>query len=251
MSAIINSADAFKLVPGAVLLDTDNTLYSYDPAHRIAMHAVRAKAKQMFGITPDVFDRQFEIARSEIKARLRDTASSHSRLLYFQRTMEIIGLGSQVLMALDLEQTYWRTFLGNARLFEGVREFLDDLRLGGIPTTIVTDLTAQIQFRKLVHFGLDGYFDYVVTSEEAGFDKPHAAPFELAMSKMKIDGAIVWMIGDNPSCDIAGARRTIPGIVTIQKMHEGVAAGVGDERPDAIVRDFSEMRELFKKSLGR
>ena len=69
----------------------------------------------------------------------------------------------------------------DGKLFDDVLEFLDDLRLLGIPMVIVTDLTAQIQFRKIVYFGLDRYFDFVVTSEEAGQDKPNAAPFELAM----------------------------------------------------------------------
>ena len=70
-----------------------------------------------------------------------------------QRMLEIMGLGSQVLVALDLEQTYWRTFLNSAVLFDGVRELLDEIRLYGIPTAIVTDLTAQIQFRKIIYFG--------------------------------------------------------------------------------------------------
>lgn len=121
--------------------------------------------------------------------------------------LEIMGLGSQVLLALDFEQTYWRTFLSNAILFDDVKELLDDLRLLGIPTAIVTDLTAQIQFRKVVYFGLDQYFDYIVTSEEAGFDKPHPAPFTIALEKMRPKGNTIWMIGDNPVNDIRGAAR--------------------------------------------
>jgi HAD superfamily hydrolase (TIGR01549 family) len=103
--------------------------------------------------------------------------------------LEIMGVGSQVLLALDFEQTYWRTFLSHAVLFEGVKELLDDLRLLGIPTAIVTDLTAQIQFRKVVYFNLDHYFDYIVTSEEAGYDKPHPAPFQIALEKMRPKGS--------------------------------------------------------------
>ena len=72
---------------------------------------------------------------------------------------------------LDLEQTYWRTFLINCKLFSGVLDFVQLLKSKGIATANITDLTAQIQFRKLVYFGLDEYFDYVVTSEEAGKDK--------------------------------------------------------------------------------
>ncbi len=119
----------------------------------------------------------------QIKNRLKGTGSSHSRLLYLQRMLEILGLGSQVLLALDFEQTYWRTFLSNAILFDGVKELLEDIRLIGIPTAIVTDLTAQIQFRKIVYFGLEYYFDFIVTSEEARYDKPHEAPFKIAVEK--------------------------------------------------------------------
>ena len=98
-----------------------------------------------------------------------------------QAMLENIGLGSQILIALDLEQTYWRTFLSNALIFKGVKEFLEDIRLSSIPTAIVTDLTSQIQFRKVIYFGLDHYFDYIVTSEEAGFDKPHESSFKIAI----------------------------------------------------------------------
>lgn len=37
-------------------------------------------------------------------------------------------------------------------LFDEVKELLEDIRFLGIPTTIVTGLTTQIQFRKIVYF---------------------------------------------------------------------------------------------------
>jgi putative hydrolase of the HAD superfamily len=246
MKMIFKRADAFRHPPAAVLFDTDNTLYPYDPAHKAAMDAVRAKATRLFGIEKEKFDEAFGIARNAIKERLRETASSHSRLLYFQRMLEIMGLGSQVLLALDMEQTYWRTFLANAKLFEGVKELLDDLRIAGIPTAIVTDLTAQIQFRKVVYFGLDHYFDYIVTSEESGCDKPHPAPFEIAIQKMQPKGECIWMIGDNPKTDIGGARRAI-NAVTIQKIHPGVVAGTAENEPDGLISSFQQLRLLLAR----
>jgi HAD superfamily hydrolase (TIGR01549 family) len=245
MTVTIHRPEAFRHPPDAVLFDTDNTLYPYDPAHRAAMQQVRAKAARLFGIDQSGFDEAFASARKIIKDRLGETASSHSRLLYFQQFLENVGLGSQVLMALDLEQTYWRTFLGSAQLFDGIKEFLDDLRIAGIPTAIVTDLTAQIQFRKIVYFGLDHYFDYIVTSEEAGFDKPHSAPFRIAVEKMKPNGDCIWMIGDSAKNDIAGARSAISA-VTLQKVHEGVEIGKAETQPDAIVHDFESLRKLLR-----
>jgi HAD superfamily hydrolase (TIGR01549 family) len=236
--------DAFERPPDAVLFDTDNTLYDYEPAHRAAMQAASAKAVGLFGITEADFDQAFETARLDTKARLGRTASSHSRLLYFQRMLEILGLGSQVLLALDLEQTYWRTLLSHAKLFDGVKSMLDDLRIARVPRAIVTDLTAQIQFRKVIYFGLDHYFDYIVTSEEVGFDKPHPAPFERAIAKMNAAGKHVWMIGDDPIADIAGARQALSA-VTLQKIHGRSIIGEGDHRPDAAFETFEELRALY------
>ena len=240
----IYKPDKFLRLPDAILFDTDNTLYPYDPPHAAALQAVREKVTSTFSIDPEAFDKAFSEARNQVKDRLKETAASHSRLLYLQRMLEIIGLGSQVLLALDFEQTYWRTFLSNAVLFDDVKELLDDLRILGIPTAIITDLTAQIQFRKVVYFGLDHYFDYIVTSEEAGFDKPHDAPFQIALEKMRPKGNCTWMIGDNPITDIGGGRRNI-GAVTIQKIHDGVKVGHGYNEPDAMFVHFSELRSLL------
>lgn len=246
----IFNPERFDVLPDAILFDTDNTLYPYDPAHAAAMKAVREKVTRTFSVTAEQFDTAFAEARRQIKTRLAHTASSHSRLLYLQRMLEIIGLGSQVMLALDFEQTYWRTFLSNALLFDDVKDLLDDLRLSGIPTAIVTDLTAQIQFRKIVYFGLDNYFDYIVTSEEAGHDKPHAAPFELAVEKMKPRGNCIWMIGDNPVNDIQGGREQI-GAVTLQKLHAGVELGTGAGRPDCAFSEFGALRGLLARLPAR
>lgn len=243
--------NTFTRLPDAVLFDTDNTLYPYDPAHHAAQEAVKEKVINAFAISAKDFDIAFHEARKQIKMRLGHTASSHNRLLYMQRMLEIMGLGSQVLLALDFEQTYWRTFLSNATLFDDVKELLDDLRLLGIPTAIVTDLTAQIQFRKVVYFGLDRYFNFIVTSEEVGFDKPHEAPFQIALEKMQPKGDVIWMIGDNPINDIGGAREKINAI-TLQKIHDGVEIGVGVNTPNATFKEFKEVRRLLSQlsSLG-
>lgn len=242
----IYNQDQFYQLPDAFLFDTDNTLYPYDVAHEAAQSAIREKAVDTFSITPEEFDKAFKEARTQVKNRLKNTAASHNRLLYLQRMLEIMELGSQVLLALDFEQTYWRTFLSNAILFDEVKDLLDDIRLLGIPTAIVTDLTAQIQFRKVVYFGLDMNFDFIVTSEEAGFDKPHEAPFKIALQKMKPKGDCIWMIGDNPKNDILGAKKTI-NAVTLQKIPDNSTLDSEIIKPDAAFSKFSELRKLLAK----
>ena len=242
----LNHPDRFQTRPDAVLFDLDNTLYAYDPAHAVAWQAVKNKLSDSLSFTPQRSDHLFEEARGQIKAQLGRSASSHSRLLYFQRMMEIEGLGSRALLALDLEQTYWRTFLRSAVLFEGVTELLDDLRLANIPAALVTDLTAQIQFRKLVYWQLDDRFSAIVTSEEAGVDKPHDTPFRLVREKVQSADGVMWMIGDDAETDIRGARDSL-GAVTLQKVHPGVQKGRDAAAPDAWFTSFLALRHFMQR----
>lgn len=249
MTLSMRHAAKFLAAPAALLLDLDNTLYAYDSSHERALAQVREKAARLLAIAPNDFDALYDRARKEVKARLGRTAASHSRLLYFQRLIEFAGLKTQVLIALDLEQTYWRCFLTAARLFDDALEFLDDLRSLGAPVAIVTDLTAQIQFRKIVHFGLDHYIDYVVTSEEAGADKPDRAPFEIALEKIGAVTGPIWFVGDDPVADVGGAGATPGALVVIQKRHAGVKSA--NDAADASFEEFGELRRLVARLAGQ
>ena len=240
----IHRNEQFQLLPDTILFDFDNTFYAYDPAHWVAYRAVCDKVCNTFSVSHTSVEQAYEHARQQVKHQLAHTAASHSRLLYMQAMCEYMGLGSQILLALDLEQTYWRTFLSHAVLFEDVKELLDDIRLLGIATAIVTDLTCQIQFRKLVYFGLDVYFDCIVTSEEIGHDKPHPQMYQTAIQKVQSKSERVWMIGDNPLNDIQGSRDAI-GAITLQKIHEGVIRGVNSQQADATFTDFCDVRSLL------
>jgi putative hydrolase of the HAD superfamily len=85
-----------------------------------------------------------------------------------------------------------------------------------------------------------------VTSEEAGFDKPHKAPFQIALEKMQPKGDCIWMIGDNPIKDIRGAKEKIKA-VTLQKVHEGVELGEGPNTADASFKEFKELCHFIAK----
>jgi len=242
---VINS-QKFKSLPEAIFFDLDNTFYSYDNAHMVAMKAVQEKTLKKIGIKENDFYKSFNEAKVIVKNQLGNVAASHSRLLYFAKMFEIIGLKSQVFLSLDLEKTYWRVFLKNATLFDGVEDCLDEIRILGIPMAVITDLTTQIQYEKLIYFNLDNYFDFIVTSEESGFDKPSPESFKLAISKTNLNSNNIWMIGDCPKKDILGARDAI-GAVCIQKIHTGVNLGEEDCRPDAFFNYFTDFQQFLKK----
>lgn len=245
----IRNPQAFAVRPSCVLLDLDDTLYAYAPCHAAGMIAAQEVAAEQLNLAAKDFRSCYGDARVEIKNRLGHTASAHSRLLYFQRTAERAGFSTQPLVALQMEQAYWRAFLDSAVLFDQASDFLDDLRIAGIPVVIVTDLTAQIQFRKIIHFGLDRLVDWVVTSEEVGSEKPSGANFELALAKLGGVEGVVWMVGEDAAKDIGGARVAVDA-VGIQKRHEGVSLGDGADAPDAVFDNFHEIRRLLSRVLA-
>jgi len=243
----VRRPELFQVAPSCVLLDMDNTLYAYAPCHAAGMATVEALVKDQLNLGDRDFARCFVDATTELKNRLGRTAASHSRLLYFQRTLELAGYASQPVVALQMEQAYWRAFLNEAVLFEEAAEFLDDLRIAGVPAVIVTDLTAQIQLRKMIHLGLDRLVDWVVTSEETGVDKPAPGNFELALAKLGGVEGVVWMVGEEPLSDIAGARAAVDA-VGIQKRHAGIkVVKSGTSAPDAVFDHFGELRKHFAK----
>jgi FMN phosphatase YigB (HAD superfamily) len=61
---------------------------------------------------------------------------------------------------------------------------------------LVTDLTSQIQLRKLAWLGLDKAFDLVITSEECGGDKCTGKPEILLKRYIKSLPSATWCIGD-------------------------------------------------------
>ena len=124
MSLEIRRKDCMVEKPSAIIFDTDNTLYPYDHPHEKAMKAVEDKAIERLGVSREAFRESYAAARKTVKKQLKLTASSHSRLLYCQNTIETLGLKTQILLTLDLEQTYWRTYLTYSRLFPKVREFI-------------------------------------------------------------------------------------------------------------------------------
>ena len=230
-------------LPACVLLDFDNTLYEYEPAHSAGIEAAITFLHQSLRQDPPNIRHHVLAARDEVKQRLGEVAASHSRLLYFSRAVELLGFKTQPKLALQAEQVYWSEYLSAATLREGALEFLDELRLLEIPVVVVTDLTASIQYRKLIYFGLDNMVDFVLSSEEAGADKPDPSIYQLSLAKLGgVEGAI-WMIGDDQRCDMKGSKLAI-GATT---MLFSLGGSFNNEYVDKTFKHFNELTRILRR----
>lgn len=185
-----------------LLLDIDNTLYDYNKCHNIALEKVVSFLKKNFSLDNNTILETYKTSRKSIHIELKETASSHNRLLYFQKMLELLNINS-LKYSLELYDVYWNSFLESILPFEGVYDLLNKYK-GNI--CLVTDLTAHIQHRKIKILKLNKYCNFVVTSEEAGKEKPHPYPFMLALNKLNIKPHEACMIGDSLNKDIIGAN---------------------------------------------
>jgi len=240
-------ASKFTKLPDVIFFDLDNTLYSYDKANMAGMSALEQKFLDKLKISKPVFKKSFLEARTQVKRLLIGQAGSHSRLLYIKRMLENLGLGSQITLSLELEQTYWGAFLYETHLYPQVTDLLDELRLMSIPTAIITNLTTQIQFRKILYLGLEGYFDFVITSEEAGHEKPHISPFILAKDKISNSASNIWMVGDDLESDINGSKKAIGATTILMAKISTLKKQTNLDALDAVVESFIDLRKIINE----
>jgi putative hydrolase of the HAD superfamily len=202
--SVFSSFD-FDNVKG-ILIDLDNTLYEYAPCHEAGLLAVYAMLHEKHTMTYDEYLLRYKDAQRKVKTTTEGQAASHSRFLYFQKMLEDLEGRTNVEATIAYEEQYWRSFEKRVVLRQEAVDFLLLCKKKGLPTCLLTDLTASVQFRKMVATGVDKLVDYIVTSEEAGKEKPDSAIFSLALSKVGLSAGDVVMIGDDRLKDIDGAQ---------------------------------------------
>jgi putative hydrolase of the HAD superfamily len=109
-----------------------------------------------------------------------------------------LGLRQKPDQILELENTYWESYLSELQLDSKVSEFITLIRQRSVPLVLITDLTLEIQYRKLIRLNLVSSFDYIIASEECGGDKISGLPFNLGFSRLsETELQFPWFIGDS------------------------------------------------------
>jgi len=91
-------------------------------------------------------------------------------------------------------------------LIEGTIEVLDNLT-DRYSMHILTNGFPEIQKAKIQNSGLTGYFGKIITSYDAGYQKPDGRIFEYALKSVNAGKFTSIMIGDDLKVDILGAKK--------------------------------------------
>ncbi len=188
----------------AVIFDIDDTLYSYHGANAHALPLVGDYARRELSVEAERFLALYQRCMEEQLRTHSTVAGCHSRAIRFQMVLE--RLGAPLHHAAVLNDLYWNSLLDVITPFPGVLDFLRALGARGIRRGVGSDMTTDWQLKKLHRLGLLEELDFVVTSEEAGVEKPDEGLFRLCAQKAGCAPEECLFIGDNLRKDVLGAR---------------------------------------------
>lgn len=141
---------------------------------------------------------------ADVKRFAGTSGGYRTRLLRYQNMLEAAGIPIYP-HALTMSNIYRDGILDNMIPEEGVEDWMRYLKSQKIRILVASDATAMQQFLKLEKLGLISYVDAMVTSEEAGVEKPDPKFFERCNEKSCCRPCEVMFIGDNPEKDYSGA----------------------------------------------
>ena len=196
----------------AIFLDWFNTLACYEPP-REELHS---QALQEFGIrvSPEkilpgvlVADSYFFEENANSPVEKRDPKKrAEVYACYQQIVLAKAGVKADQELLTKVMKKVGELFRGtNWALFDDVLPTLRILKQQNFILGLLTNLAKDMGpiCRKL---GLEPYLDFVVTSEEAGVDKPNPGIFQLALQRAGVGASAAIHVGDQYKIDVVGAR---------------------------------------------
>jgi putative hydrolase of the HAD superfamily len=194
----------------AVFFDLYHTLVTYEPPQE----ELEARALQELGINvgPEALRRPIvaadEFIYNEIARRPLSYRSQEEKMaLYFQYQETVLreaGLKHDRKLVLALLGKMQRTKM-NLVLFDDVAPALTDLKSRGITLGLISNVEQDMS-ETLTRLKLPSWLEIVVTSQDAGFNKPRPEIFQEALRRAGVQPSEALYIGDQYQVDVTGAR---------------------------------------------
>ncbi len=190
-----------------LFFDLDRTLWDYKSNVREVLKDIYDKYNLRgysidFEIFLNVFDRYNELLWT--KFRKGQIKKEFLRDRRFYLTLKKLGVKDNDL-SIKCSSDYIELSPNKTNLFPDVIETLEYLK-SKYRLHIITNGFNEVQFRKLKNSGIKHFFEKVVTSDNAGSQKPNMKIFEYALTSVNARKNESLMIGDDWEIDIMGAK---------------------------------------------
>ncbi|MDA3890398.1 MAG: YjjG family noncanonical pyrimidine nucleotidase [Salinivirgaceae bacterium] len=143
-------------------------------------------------------------------------------------------------LAKKLSTAYINESPYKTKLFPNTIETLEYLKAKGYRMFLLSNGFLEVQVIKIRESKLEPFFEKMMTSEEAGYQKPHQKIFEYALKTVNSRKSESIMIGDDIDNDIFGAKRF--GMDTIYFNPEKTKQTI---QPTFEISDLKELQTIL------
>jgi HAD superfamily hydrolase (TIGR01509 family) len=131
------------------------------------------------------------------------------------------------------------------------KEALENLGQYGLAMGIISNVLSSVQVpRDLKRYGIDEFFDPVITSADFGRIKPHSSIFMHAVEAAGLEADECVYIGNSPLNDIQGAKDAgFMAAVLIRYEHTPLRDSMTEAKPDYYIENLLELTAIVEKLL--
>ncbi|MBR1505960.1 MAG: YjjG family noncanonical pyrimidine nucleotidase [Prevotella sp.] len=194
-----------------LFIDFDDTLYDTHGNAVLALHELfDAMQLERWFPDPQVFYDRYWEANIDLWTSYSRGEITRDYLIVerFRRPLSYgCGLHPTEQLCLEASDRFLDFCSTKPGLVEGARTLVDYLLRQGYRLHLCSNGFHEVQYKKLRACGLDGCFDHVILSEDAGHNKPAPEFFDYALRQSGAVRERTLMIGDNFQTDILGAKR--------------------------------------------
>jgi putative hydrolase of the HAD superfamily len=194
-----------------LFIDFDDTLYDTHGNAVIALHELFDLLHlERYFHDPQVFYDEYWKANIDLWTRYSKGEITRDYLIVerFRKPFSFgEGLSTDEAYCLEASDRFLDFCSCKSGLVEGAKELMDYFRNRGYRLHMCSNGFHEVQYKKLRACGLYEYFDTIILSEDAGYNKPAPEYFDYAFKKSGAKKESTLMIGDNFQTDILGAKR--------------------------------------------
>ena len=172
--------------------------------------------------------------------------NNYSRQLWYEETLQRLDVKKNF-DCKKLEDEYWDYLIPRMKLFPNainVLESLKNSRKYKIACLTDSDGDKDIKIRRLKYFDIEKYFDYIITTDDTGKNKPSIENWEYLIKVSGVNGNECVMIGDHPDMDLLNAKKL--GFLTVWTK-EHIPVDLYFRYVDYEIKDIGEVIDILKK----
>ncbi len=190
-----------------LFFDLDRTLWDY---RENSEQTLKELIKKHIPELSEKFDEYLSIfydVNESLWLEYRDGRLSKERLSTqrFIDSFKFLGVDAEPFVD-EFSVDYIKESPNKTKLFPKTIETLEYLKNAGYRMYLLTNGFVEVQKVKIRDSKLEPFFERMITSEEAGYQKPDRRIFEFALNIVKSKKADCLMIGDDLESDIKGAQ---------------------------------------------